>query len=91
MCFAVSSPTTLDNVSKKWKPEIAHHAPGVPFILIGTKTDLRDDPKIIAELEEKKQAPVTKAEGERLCAELGGHKYMECSALTQVCYMCICT
>lgn len=83
LCFSVDSPTTFDNVSKKWYQEILLHAPGVPFILIGTKIDLRNDPKTIAELEEKKQAPVTKAQGEALCAELKGYKYMECSALTQ--------
>ncbi len=83
MCFAVSSPTTFDNVAKKWYPEIQHHSPGVPFILIGTKIDLRNDPKTIAELEEKKQEPISKAQGEQQCRELKGYKYMECSALTQ--------
>jgi len=83
ICFAVSSPTTFDNVSKKWYPELQNHAPGVPFILVGTKIDLRNDPKIIGELESKHQSPITRAQGEALCAELKGHKYMECSALTQ--------
>ena len=66
VCFAVTSPTTFDNVSKKWHQEMLHHAPGVPFILIGTKIDLRNDPKIIAELEAKREAPITKAQGEQL-------------------------
>ena len=83
VCFSVNSPTTFDNVSKKWWQEIQHHAPGVPFILIGTKIDLRNDPKTISELEAKKQSPITKAQGDALCAELKGIKYMECSALTQ--------
>eukprot|EP01006_Ploeotia_vitrea_P013137 TRINITY_DN34478_c0_g1_i1.p1 TRINITY_DN34478_c0_g1~~TRINITY_DN34478_c0_g1_i1.p1 ORF type:complete len:194 (+),score=1.75 TRINITY_DN34478_c0_g1_i1:70-651(+) len=83
VCFAVSSPTTFENVSKKWYQEIQHHAPGVPFILVGTKIDLREDPNIIAELEQKKQAPITKTQGEALCHELSGIRYIECSALTQ--------
>jgi hypothetical protein len=32
---------------------------------------------------EKGQSPVTRADGEALCAQLGGYKYLECSALTQ--------
>jgi len=83
VCFSVISPTTFDNVSKKWFQEMQHHAPGTPFILIGTKIDLRNDPKTLAELEEKRESPINKAQGDALCAELKGHKYMECSALTQ--------
>jgi Ras-related C3 botulinum toxin substrate 1 len=83
VCFSVISPTTFDNVSKKWYQEMQEHAPGTPFILVGTKIDLRNDPKTLAELEEKREVPINKAQGEARCAELKGHKYMECSALTQ--------
>ena len=33
----------------KWVPEIVHHCPGVPFLLVGTKADCRD----IQEVKEK--------------------------------------
>lgn len=38
VCFAISSPTSFENVKTKWLPELQHHAPGVPFILVGTKS-----------------------------------------------------
>jgi GTPase SAR1 family protein len=60
-----------------------HHAPGVPFILVGTKLDLRSDPETIKKLGEKKQQPVTQDRGEALAQEIGAYKYVECSALTQ--------
>lgn len=59
------------------------HAPGVPAILVGLKLDLRNDAKTIKELQEKRQVPVSKAQGEALCAEIKAYKYLECSALTQ--------
>lgn len=34
-------------------PEITHHAPGVPIILVGNKADLRGDPDAIARLADK--------------------------------------
>ena len=43
----------------KWLPELRHHAPGVPFILVGTKSDLRDDEETLAKLREKKLAPIS--------------------------------
>ena len=62
---------------------MAQHAPGVPFILVGTKFDLRDDVETKQRLEAKRMAPITEAQGQELCAELGGKCYIECSALTQ--------
>lgn len=47
LCFAVSSPSSYENIRNKWYPEIKHHAPGVPFILVGTKTDHRTDQETV--------------------------------------------
>ncbi len=82
-CFSQFLPRPFENIKAKWHPEIQHHAPGVPFILVGTKLDLRDDQETIERLREKRLAPITEAEGEQLRAELGAYKYLECSALTQ--------
>lgn len=83
ICFSVVSGASFENVKSKWLPEIRHHAPGVPFILVGTKSDLRDDEETLEKLKEKKLSPITKEQGEALKAELGAYRYMECSALTQ--------
>ncbi len=48
VCFSLVSPSTYESVSEKWIPELLHHAPGVPIILVGTKTDLREDPVIVS-------------------------------------------
>jgi GTPase SAR1 family protein len=29
----------------KWYPEVHHYAPDTPILLVGTKLDLREDPK----------------------------------------------
>ena len=75
--------TSFENVSSKWHPEITHHAPGVPFILVGTKSDLRDDPETLQKLKKKGMAPVTKEEGEAKKNALKARACIECSALTQ--------
>lgn len=83
ICFSVVSRASFENVKCKWLPEIRHHAPGVPFILVGTKSDLRDDEETLQKLKEKKLDPITKEQGEELRTELGAYIYLECSALTQ--------
>jgi len=83
LCYAVNNPSSFENIKNKWYPEIQHHAPEVPFILVGTKLDLRNNQDAIKQLEAKRQVPVSKAQGESLCSELHGSKYLECSALTQ--------
>jgi small GTP-binding protein len=83
ICFSVISPASFENVKTKWHPEIQHHAPGVPFILVGTKADLRHDEETLERLREKRLAPVEQGQAMGLVDELAGYKYLECSALTQ--------
>jgi small GTP-binding protein len=83
VCFSVISPSSFENVKTKWYPEISHHAPGVPFLLVGTKIDLRDDEDQVQRLREKHLEPIAEAKANALAAQLGAQKYLECSALTQ--------
>lgn len=68
----------------QWVPEITHHCLKTPFLLVGTQTDLRDDPAIMEKLAKNKQRPITLEMGERQAKDLKAVKYVECSALTQV-------
>ncbi|GAB1290440.1 Ras-related C3 botulinum toxin substrate 1 [Apodemus speciosus] len=66
-----------------WYPEVRHHCPNTPIILVGTKLDLRDDKDTIEKLKEKKLTPITYPQGLAMAKEIGAVKYLECSALTQ--------
>lgn len=83
VCFSVTSPASFENVKEKWFPEVHHHCPGVPCLIVGTQVDLRDDPNMLQKLARQKQRPIAYEAGERLARELGAVKYAECSALTQ--------
>lgn len=83
ICYSIISPSSFENVSAKWYPEISHHCPNVPIILTGTKLDLRDDAETISRLAEKRMAPITYEQGMQKAKEIGARKLMECSALTQ--------
>uniref|UniRef100_A0A2I3RXT4 small monomeric GTPase n=1 Tax=Pan troglodytes TaxID=9598 RepID=A0A2I3RXT4_PANTR len=83
ICFSLVSPASYENVRAKWFPEVRHHCPSTPIILVGTKLDLRDDKDTIEKLKEKKLAPITYPQGLALAKEIDSVKYLECSALTQ--------
>ena len=83
VCFSVTSPASFENVREKWFPEVHHHCPGVPCLIVGTQVDLRDDAGVRDKLAKQKMQPVQKADGERMAKDLGAVKYVECSALTQ--------
>lgn len=83
ICFSLVNPNSFHNVADKWYPEISHHAPGVPKILVGTKMDLRDNVQEIDRLKSRRQAPIAQAQGEAMRKKIGAVVYKECSALTQ--------
>jgi Ras-related C3 botulinum toxin substrate 1 len=62
ICFSLIDPTSLENVHTNWYPEVHHHCPNTPIILIGTKSDLRDDKETLDKLHKLNMAPVTHAQ-----------------------------
>ena len=83
VCFSVVSPSSFENVKEKWVPEITHHCQKTPFLLVGTKIDLRDDAATVEKLAENNQEPLSLDMGDSLAREVRAVKYVECSALTQ--------
>ena len=83
ICFSIASPPSFDNVKAKWFPEIEHHAPNVPIILVGTKLDLREDKGTMDALRSKRMEAVSYEQALAVSKEIRAHKYLECSALTQ--------
>ncbi|KAJ2395289.1 GTPase Cdc42 [Coemansia sp. RSA 2559] len=81
VCFSVTSQASFENVREKWFPEVRHHCPGVPCLIVGTQVDLRDDP--MSDKPKKDIKFITQQQGEMLCKDLTAIKYVECSALTQ--------
>jgi Ras-related C3 botulinum toxin substrate 1 len=73
----------LENVKSKWVPELRHHCPEVPIVLVGTKLDMREDPEMVKRLQEKDLQPVTSDQGRQLMREISAVAYVECSAKTQ--------
>lgn len=62
---------------------MSHHCPGVPIVLVGTKSDLRNDAEIQKKLKDQNQTPVTHQQGTALARQIQAVRYMECSALNQ--------
>lgn len=84
ICFSVVEPSSFQNVKNKWMPEIKHHTPkDTKILLVGTKSDLRDDPHAIDELDEQGLKPISENEAIQLAKSLGFVGYLECSAASQ--------
>lgn len=75
ICFSIDSPSSLENVVEKWLPEISHFCPGVPFMLVGLKTDLRPE-----SAPPKNQQFITPQQGQAVAQKIGARSYLECSA-----------
>lgn len=79
ICFAIDNKDSAENIITKWVPEAKQYAPAVPFIIVGTKSDLRkshDPSNDYVEL-------VPEWKGQNIASDTGAVGYVECSALNQ--------
>jgi Ras-related C3 botulinum toxin substrate 1 len=81
--FSIISPASFERISLKWYPEVSHHCPNIPLLLVGTKLDLREDRDTIEKLKEERLAPVSYEQGMAKAIQISANKYAECSALTR--------
>jgi len=81
-CFSVVSPPSFEAVQQKWVPELRHHCPNVPILLVGTKSDLRQDEDAISKLKEKRLNPIETKQANECVRELGLCGYIEVSVVS---------
>ncbi|XP_022202840.1 ras-like GTP-binding protein RhoL [Nilaparvata lugens] len=74
MCYSVPNRSSFDNILTKWHPEVKKMCPGVPVLLVATKTDIRTADR----------DSVSAAEGEKMRKRIKAAKFIECSALSGV-------
>jgi GTPase SAR1 family protein len=83
-CFSLVDPTSLQNVQNIWVPEVKKYCPTAPYILVGTKSDLRDEhTRDSDEYRSKGWELVAASKAEQVKNAIGAHAYIECSAKTQ--------
>ncbi|OPL20980.1 ras-related 1-like c3 botulinum toxin substrate, partial [Mytilus galloprovincialis] len=80
LCYSVDNKASFQNIKSKWYPEVSHHCPDVPIVLVATKTDLRK--KSIKSKNKSKEISETVSieKGQALANEIKAVKYLECSA-----------
>lgn len=76
ICFSVTSPSSFENVTSKWYPEIKHHCPDAPMILVGTKIDLRDDRETLTALAEQGLSAIKREQGQKLANKVCRNKLL---------------
>jgi len=84
--FSVVNPTSYENIKDKWINEVKQHCPDIPYFLIGTQTDQRENQKVLDELNSEKKKPLKDKDGKKLAKEIEAVRYMECSAKTMAGY-----
>jgi len=73
LCFSTVHQDSFDNIKYKWIPELKNNVPNTPFILVGTKTDIRDASPNPEEF-------ITTKKGQKLAKEIRASTYLECSS-----------
>ena len=58
VAFSVVNPSSFQNIKSKWIPELKENARDVPFVLVGTKLDLRENNDVVRKLREKDMTPI---------------------------------
>ena len=80
LCYSTISRNSLKNLENLWLEEVNTKRSGIPFVLVGLKTELRDNCKD----SEKSRHFISAEEGKRTAERLGAYAHVECSTKAEV-------
>ncbi|KAL8599810.1 hypothetical protein ACOMHN_027617 [Nucella lapillus] len=80
LAFSVNNRHSLENVKDYWLPEVRHHCPDTPCLMVGCKSDLR---LLDTGESNRPERPMTYAEASEVAENLG-LRYVETSSLKQI-------
>lgn len=80
LCFSIGNPDSLDDIPRKWVPELHQFCSTAPVLLVGTNMELRLDENTLYHLTRHNQHPVLYKEGKAMAERIGAWCYIECSA-----------
>lgn len=81
LCYSVVDLRSLLYISYELLREIIEHMPDARIILVGTKSDLRNDVNICREFPQKELKLVAEYQAWRMASKIGAYAFYECSAL----------
>ena len=68
--FSVVQRDAFLRVASQWIAEVKHWGPKVPILLVGTESDLRNDPETLSKSSEKNEGPVAAEMGHKLARNI---------------------
>ena len=80
--FSVGHPSSLEDALTKFLPEIKHHCPETPFLLVGTRTDLRNRAEDHGDFKGTGASCLPSYFGPFVANGIGAVMYKECAAFT---------
>ncbi|XP_031558882.1 GTP-binding protein RHO1-like [Actinia tenebrosa] len=88
LCFDIGNPSSLDNIVSKWVKEIKEECPGVPYLLVGCKNDLRTDSALQFYLtvpgdSSSEPDSISRIKAISTAQSIGAKDYVECCAKTR--------
>ncbi|OAF69071.1 GTP-binding protein rho4 [Intoshia linei] len=82
--FSVAEMASYHNIRDRWWNEIKHYCPLSQTILVATKIDLRDDSKLLKDLEDRNNTILLRKDTLLMATKLKFDAWHECSAKTKV-------
>ncbi|KAF2161546.1 hypothetical protein M409DRAFT_27944 [Zasmidium cellare ATCC 36951] len=81
VCFSITDPVSFGHVRTKWHPRVRHDAAqDVPIILVGLRSNWRNDAGILEMLAKNNKVTTLYDEGRQMFEEIGAVEYVEFAA-----------